>query len=60
MVLMNKSDYKRMIFQDFNDANTYQKTKGKCDNRVMKEIGELANKYESPLTKAETHLFLIK
>ena len=57
---MNKSDYKRMIFQDFNDANTYQKTKGKCDNRVMKEMGELANKYESPLTKAETHLFLIK
>ena len=57
---MNKSDYKRMIFQDLNDAITYQKTDGKCDNRVMKEIGELANKYESLLTKAETHLFFIK
>ena len=57
---MNKSDYKRMIFQDFNDANTYQKTNGKYDNRVMKEIGELANKYESLLTKGETHLFFIK
>ena len=25
----------------------------KCDNRVMKKVGGLANKYESLLTKAE-------
>ena len=50
---MNKSHYKRMIFQHLIAANTYQKTNQKCDNRVMKKIGELANKYESLLTKAE-------
>ena len=53
VVLMNKSHYKRMIFQHLNDANTYQKTDQKCDNRVMKNIDELANKHESLLTKAE-------
>ena len=53
MVLMNKSHYKRIIFQHLNDANTYQKTVQKCDNRVRKKIGELANKYESLLKKAE-------
>ena len=42
-----------MIFQHLNDANTYQKTDQKCDNRVMKKIGELANKYESLFTKAK-------
>ena len=42
-----------MIFQHLNDANTCQKTDQKCDDRVMKKIGELANKYESLLTKAE-------
>ena len=52
-VLMNKPNYKRMTFQHLNDANTYQKTDQKCDNRVMKKIGELANKYESHLTEAE-------
>ena len=46
---MNKPNYKRMTFQHLNDANTYQKTDQKCDNRVMKKIGELANKYESHL-----------
>ena len=48
-----------MIFQHLNDANAYQKTNQKCDNRVMKEIGELADKYESLLTKAEK-LYLTK
>ena len=43
-----------MIFQHLNDANIYQKTDQKCDNRVMKKIVELANKYKSLLTKAET------
>ena len=42
-----------MILQHLNDANTYQKTDQKCDNGVMKRIGELANKYKSPLRKAE-------
>ena len=42
-----------MIFRHLNDAKTYQKIDQKCDNRVMKKIGELANKYESLLTKAE-------
>ena len=42
-----------MIFQHLNDANTYQKADEKCDNRVIKKIGELGNKYESMLTKAE-------
>ena len=45
LVLMNKTRYKRMIFQHLNDANTYQKTDEECDNGVMKKIGELANKY---------------
>ena len=53
VVLMNKPHYKRMIFQHLNDAKTYQKTDQKCHNRAMKKIGELANKYESFLTKAE-------
>ena len=53
MVLMNKPHYKKMIFQYLNDANTFQKTDKKCDNRVMKKVDELANKYESVLTKAE-------
>ena len=53
MVLVNKSRYKRMIFQHLNDANTYQITDQKSDNRVMKKIGEFENKYESLLTKAE-------
>ena len=48
-----KPHYKRIIFQHLNDANTYQKTDQKCDNHVMKKVGELANKYESLLTKAE-------
>ena len=52
-VLMNKPNYKRMTFQHLNDASTYQKTDQKCDNRVMTKIGELTNKYESHLTKAE-------
>ena len=51
VVYMNKSHYKRMIFQHLNDANTHQKTNQNCDNRV--KIGELANKHESLLTKAE-------
>ena len=42
-----------MIFQHLNDANIYQKTDQKCDNRVMKLVVEFANKYESLLTKAE-------
>ena len=42
-----------MIFQHLNDANTYQKTNRKCDNCITKKIGELANKYESLLTKVE-------
>ena len=50
---MNKPHYKRIIFQHLNDANTYQKADEKFDNRVMKKIGELANKYESLLTEAE-------
>ena len=53
IVLMNKCHYKRMILQHLNDANTYQKTDQKCDNGVMKRIGELANKYKSLLRKAE-------
>ena len=42
-----------------NDFSTHKwcedlpKTDQKCDNRVMKKIGELANKYESLLIKAE-------
>ena len=51
MVLMSKPHYKRIIFQHLTDANTYQKTDEKCDNCVMKKIAELANKYESLLTK---------
>ena len=47
VVLMNKTHYKKkMIFEHLNDASTYQKTHQKCDNRVMKKIGELANKHE--------------
>ena len=42
-----------MIFQHLNDPNTYPETNEKCDNRVTKKIGELTNKYESVLTKAE-------
>ena len=42
-----------MIFQHLNDPNTYPETIEKCDNRVTKKIGELTNKYESVLTKAE-------
>ena len=42
-----------MIFQHLNDSNPYQKTDEKCDNRVMKKIGELTNKYTSLLTKAK-------
>ena len=53
MVLMNKPHYKRMTFQHLHDANTYQKTDEKCDNRFMKQIGELVNKYESLLIKTE-------
>ena len=53
VVLMNKPHYKRMIFQHLNDSNTYQKTDEKCDNRLMKKIGELTSKYESLLKKAE-------
>ena len=45
-----------MIFQHLNDANTYQKTDQKCDTRVMKKIGKLANKYKSLLTKAESYI----
>ena len=47
-----------MIFQHLNDANIYQKADQKCDNRVMKKIGELANKYETLLTKTDK-LYLI-
>ena len=43
---MNKPHYQRTIFQHLNDANTYQNTDQKRDNRVMKKIRELANKYE--------------
>ena len=50
---MNKPHYKRMTFQHLHDANTYQKTDEKCDNRFMKQIGELGNKYESLLIKTE-------
>ena len=32
-----------MIFQHLVDANSSQKTEQKCDNRVMKKIGELAS-----------------
>ena len=32
-----------MIFQHVINANSSQKTNQKCDNRVMKKIGELAN-----------------
>ena len=34
---------KNMIFQHLTDASSSQKTDQKCDNRVMKKIGELAN-----------------
>ena len=53
MVLMSKPHHKRMIFQHLNDANTNRKTDEKCDNCILKKIGELANKCESLLTKAE-------
>ena len=36
--LMNKPHYIRMIFQHLNDANTYQKTDEKCDNRAIKKM----------------------
>ena len=42
-----------MIFQHLNDSNPYQKTDEKCDNHVMKKIGELTHKYKSLLTKAK-------
>ena len=51
VVLMNKPHYERIIFQHLNDANTYQNEK--CDDRVLKKIGELTSKYESILTKAK-------
>ena len=64
VILMNKPYYKRMIFQHLNDANTHQKADEECDNCVIKKAGELANKYESVLTKAEVisykHFFLGK
>ena len=46
VVSMNKPHYQRTIFQHLNDPNTYQNTDQKRDNRVMKKICELANKYE--------------
>ena len=49
VILMNKPHYKRMIFQNLNDANIYQE----CDNRIMKKIDELVNFYESHLTNVE-------
>ena len=48
-----------MIFQHLNDANNYQNTDQKCDNRIMKKTGGLPNKYDKLLTKAEK-LYLTK
>ena len=48
-----------MIFQHLNDANNYQNTYQKCDNRIMKKTGGLPNKYDKLLTKAEK-LYLTK
>ena len=56
VVFMNKpltKKFNKNVFQHLNDANSYQKTDQKCDNRVMKKIVELANKYDSRFTKAE-------
>ena len=36
-----------MIFQHLNDANNYQNTDQKCDNRIMKKTGGLPNKYDN-------------
>ena len=48
-----------MIFQHLNDANSYQNTDQKCDNRIMKKTGGVPNKYDKLLTKAEK-LYLTK
>ena len=53
VVLTNKPHYKGMIYQHLNDTNTYQKSDSKCDNHVMKKMGELVQKYEPLLTKEE-------
>ena len=49
---MNKPQYK-MISQYLKDINTYYNTKQECDNRIMKKIRKLANKYELFLTKMD-------
>ena len=48
-----------MIFQHLNDANSYQNTDQKCNNRIMKKTGGVPNKYDKLLTKAEK-LYLTK
>ena len=55
VVLMNKPNYKKkfQLLNFLNYANAYQKPDQKCDNRVLKKIGELENKFESLLTKKE-------
>lgn len=46
-----------MIYQYLNYGNIYQITDSKCDNRVMKKVCELTEKFDSQLVKKEM-LFL--
>ena len=53
VVIMNKEHYKRMIYEQLGDSETYQPISPNSDQLVMNKIGQLTEKYKQNLTKAE-------
>ena len=53
IVIMTKRHYKKMVYEQLNDNITYRRTNDSCDNKVMKELGKLVEKYKDNLMDKE-------
>ena len=53
VVIMNKTHYKAMVYNQLDDRVTYKRTGKSCDKTVFNKLSKLVKKYQGDLTKKE-------
>ena len=53
VVIMNKTHYMAMVYNQLNDRVTYKRTDKSCDKTVFNKMSKLVKKYQSDFTKKE-------
>ena len=53
VVIMNKTHYKAMVYNQLDDRVTYKRTGKSCDKTVFDKLSKLVKKYQGDLTKKE-------